>query len=197
MYFCLKIKFTKVAMFRKLHNAELGRLGVEEFRQAPKAPMVIVLDNVRSAHNVGSALRSGDAFCVEKVYLCGICATPPSPEVHKSAIGAEMSVAWEHCGSALEAVRRLKGEGYVIVGVEQTENSTKLQDFSPQAGVRYAFVFGNEVSGVAQEVIDECDLTLEIPQGGTKHSLNVSVSVGVVLWDAACKMGCTASGLLK
>lgn len=184
-------------MFRKLHNAELGRFGVEEFKKAPKAPIVMVLDNVRSGHNVGSALRSGDAFCVEKVYLCGICATPPSPEVHKSAIGADMSVDWEHCASALEAVHRLKESGYIIAGVEQTEDSTKLQDFRPEAGRRYAFVFGNEVSGVAQEVIDECDLTLEIPQGGTKHSLNVSVSVGVVLWDAVCKMGCISGGLLK
>ena len=170
-------------MFRKLYNEELGRMGVEEFKNAPKNPIAVVLDNVRSGHNVGSAFRSGDAFRIEKIYLCGICATPPSPEIHKTAIGAEFSVAWEHSASTVEVVRRLRADGWTVVGVEQAENSTMLQDFEPEAGRRYAFVFGNEVNGVAQEVMDLCDMALEIPQAGTKHSLNVSVSVGIVLWD--------------
>ena len=158
-------------------------MGVEEFKNAPKNPIAVVLDNVRSGHNVGSAFRSGDAFRIEKIYLCGICATPPSPEIHKTAIGAEFSVAWEHSASTVEVVRRLRADGWTVVGVEQAENSTMLQDFEPEAGRRYAFVFGNEVNGVAQEVMDLCDMALEIPQAGTKHSLNVSVSVGIVLWD--------------
>ena len=158
-------------------------MGVEEFKSAPKNPIAVVLDNVRSGHNVGSAFRSGDAFRIEKIYLCGICATPPSPEIHKTAIGAEFSVAWEHSASTVEVVRRLRAEGWTLVGVEQAENSTSLQDFALETGRRYAFVFGNEVNGVAQEVMDLCDIALEIPQQGTKHSLNVSVSVGIVLWD--------------
>ena len=132
---------------------------------------------------MGSAFRTCDAFRISKIYLCGICATPPSPEIHKTALGAEFSVDWEHCPSTVDVARRLKAEGWTLVGVEQTENSTMLQDFVPEEGGRYAFVFGNEVSGVAQEVMDMCDVALEIPQQGTKHSLNVSVSVGIVLWD--------------
>ena len=170
-------------MFRKLYNEELGRISVDEYKSAKKVPVAVVLDNVRSGHNVGSAFRTCDAFRIEKVWLCGICAVPPSPEVHKTALGAEFSVAWQHCASAVEAVQRLKAEGWTLVGVEQAENSTLLQDFVPEGGKRYAFVFGNEVSGVAQEVMDLCDIALEIPQEGTKHSLNVSVSVGIVLWD--------------
>ena len=152
-------------MFRKLSNDELGRISAEEYKSAAKAPVAVVLDNVRSGHNVGSAFRTSDAFRIAKIWLCGICATPPSPEIHKTALGAEFSVAW------------------IVVGVEQAEKSTMLQDFKPEAGKRYAFVFGNEVSGVSQEVMDLCDIALEIPQEGTKHSLNVSVSVGIVLWD--------------
>jgi tRNA G18 (ribose-2'-O)-methylase SpoU len=171
-------------MFRKLYNDELGRISVDEYKSAEKAPVAVVLDNVRSGHNVGSALRSSDAFRVAKVWLCGICAVPPSQEVHKTALGAEFSVEWEHCASTLEAVRRLKADGWTLVGAEQAEHSTMLQDFTPEDGRRYAFVFGNEVSGVAQEVMDLCDIALEIPQQGTKHSLNVSVSVGIVLWEA-------------
>ena len=175
-------------MFRKLYNEELGRIGVEEYKNSAKAPVCVVLDNVRSGHNVGSAFRTADAFRIEKIYLCGICATPPSPEIHKTALGAEFSVAWEHCAATVDVVRRLKDEGWTLVGVEQAENSTMLQDFKPAAGGRYAFIFGNEVSGVAQEVMDLCDIALEIPQEGTKHSLNVSVSVGIVLWDAKNKI---------
>ena len=170
-------------MFRKLSNDELGRISAEEYKSAAKAPLAVVLDNVRSGHNVGSAFRTSDAFRIAKIWLCGICATPPSPEIHKTALGAEFSVAWEHCATAVEAVTRLHQEGWIVVGVEQAEKSTMLQDFKPEEGKRYAFVFGNEVSGVSQEVMDLCDIALEIPQEGTKHSLNVSVSVGIVLWD--------------
>ena len=175
-------------MFRKLYNEELGRISVDEYKSAKKAPVAVVLDNVRSGHNVGSAFRTCDAFRIEKVWLCGICAVPPSTEVHKTALGAEFSVDWEHCASGAEAVQRLKAEGWTLVGVEQAENSTMLQDFAPEDGKRYAFVFGNEVSGVAQEVMDLCDIALEIPQEGTKHSLNVSVSVGIVLWEAVRRL---------
>lgn len=169
-------------MHRKLLNSELGRLSVDQYREAEKSPLAIILDNVRSQHNIGSAFRTGDAFRVEKVCLCGISATPPSPEIHKSALGAEFSVPWEHFDTALEAVTALRAEGWTVVSVEQAENSTMLQDFRLEKGRKYAFVFGNEVRGVAQEVVDCSDGCLEIPQYGTKHSLNVSVSIGVVLW---------------
>ena len=170
-------------MFRKKLNEELGRLSVEEFRSADKAPLALVLDNVRSQHNIGSAFRTCDAFRIGRICLCGITATPPTPEIHKAALGAEFSVAWEHYDTALEAVRTLRKEGYVIVSVEQADDATMLQDFRPEPDKRYALVFGNEVKGVAQEVVDASDLCLEIPQYGTKHSLNVSVSIGIVLWN--------------
>lgn len=168
---------------RKLTNIELGRIKPSEYASLPASGTVLVLDNVRSAHNVGSAFRTSDAFKVDRIFLCGICACPPSAEIHKSALGAEDSVPWEHFAETLEAVRRLRAEGYVIVSVEQTENAVQLQDFHPEAGKKYAFVFGNEVEGVQQAVVDASDMALEIPQYGTKHSLNVSVSVGVVLWQ--------------
>lgn len=171
-------------MHRKLLNSELGRLSVDQYKEAFKSPLAIVLDNVRSQHNIGSAFRTGDAFRVEKICLCGISATPPSPEIHKSALGAEFSVEWEHFDTALEAVTALRADGWTIVSVEQAEDSTMLQDFRLESGRKYAFVFGNEVRGVAQEVVDFSDECLEIPQYGTKHSLNVSVSIGVVLWGA-------------
>ena len=170
-------------MFRKLSNDELGRISAEEYKSAAKAPVAVVLDNVRSGHNVGSAFRTSDAFRIAKIWLCGICATPPSPEIHKTALGAEFSVDWQHFDTALEAVAQLRAEGYTIVSVEQAEQATQLQDFHPDPDRRYAFVFGNEVKGVAQEVVDASDLCLEVPQFGTKHSLNVSVSIGVVLWN--------------
>lgn len=169
---------------RKLLNIELGRMSVEEYRESPESGIAVVLDNVRSAHNVGSAFRSSDSFKVDRICLCGICAVPPSAEIHKSAIGAEFSVAWEHFDRTIDAIRRLREEGFTIVSVEQTVNSVSLDDFSPEKGRKYAFVFGNEVSGVDQEVVDASDFALEIPQYGTKHSLNVSVSVGIVLWVA-------------
>lgn len=168
----------------KLTAERMGRISAEEYAKAPSSGTVIVLDNVRSAHNVGSAFRTADAFKTDMVYLCGICAVPPSAEIHKTALGAELSVPWKHCGDTLSVVRSLKEEGYRVVAVEQTENSVKLDGFRREKGAKYAFVFGNEVNGVDQEVVDAADFSLEIPQFGTKHSLNVSVSVGIILWQA-------------
>lgn len=175
-------------MFRKLSNIELNRLDTEEYKRARKLPVTVVLDNVRSQHNIGSAFRTSDAFLVEKVVLCGICAVPPTPEIHKSALGAEFSVEWEYRDDAVMAVTELRDAGYTLIGVEQTENSTSLEDLKVEEGKRYALVFGNEVKGVNQQVIDMCDECLEIPQWGTKHSLNVSVSAGVVLWEFCKKL---------
>ena len=173
---------------RKLLNIELGRVSVEEYKELPESGIVVVLDNVRSAHNVGSAFRTADSFKADKVWLCGICAVPPSAEIHKSALGAEDSVAWEHAGDTMEAVRRLREDGYVIVSIEQTVKSVMLDTFRPEKGKKYALVFGIEVSGVAQEVVDASDFSIEVPQYGTKHSLNVSVTVGVILWHMRCAM---------
>lgn len=167
---------------RKLLNIELNRVGTEDYSELPDSGVAVVLDNVRSAHNVGSAFRSSDSFKVDKIWLCGICAVPPSAEIRKSALGAEESVPWEYSKSTLDAIARLREEGYMIVSVEQTVGSTSLEDFVPEKGARYALIFGNEVDGVGQEVVDASEFTLEIPQFGTKHSLNVSVSIGVVLW---------------
>lgn len=175
-------------MFRKLLNSELGRMDIDEYKAAPKTPIALVLDNVRSQHNIGSAFRTCDAFRVERLCLCGICATPPSAEIHKSALGAEFSVDWSYCQDTLEAVDALKAEGWTIVSVEQAERSTMLGDFHPESGRKYAFVFGNEVRGVSQEVVDASAACIEIPQYGTKHSLNVSVSVGIVLWSVLQKL---------
>ena len=167
---------------RNLLNIELGRLSPEQFRSLDERGAVVVLDNVRSAHNVGSAFRTCDAFRADRLYLCGICAVPPSSEIHKSALGAEDCVSWRHFDDTLEAVRSLKAEGFTVISVEQTVGSMSLDGFVPASGHKYALVFGNEVEGVRQDVIDESDATLEIPQWGTKHSLNISVSLGVVLW---------------
>jgi len=169
-------------MYRKLKNCELNRLSMEEFKITPKVSIVLVLDNIRSQHNIGSAFRTADAFALEKIVLCGICATPPTPEIHKSALGAEESVEWSYIDDSADAVKGLKEQGYKIISIEQTENSTMLQDFVPERGSRYALVFGNEVKGVQQEVLDISDIVVEIPQFGTKHSLNVSVSIGIVIW---------------
>ena len=168
---------------RKLLNIELGRLRPEEYREQPPTGVVLVLDNIRSAHNVGSAFRTGDAFRADRVYLCGICAVPPSAEIHKVALGAEQSMPWEHVDDTLALVRRLRAEGWTVVCAEQTEHALPLQDFRREPGRRYALVGGYEVDGVRQDVVDEADLCVEIPQYGTKHSLNVSVSVGIVLWQ--------------
>ena len=167
---------------RKLLNIELGRVSPEEYRQLPESGIVVVLDNIRSAHNVGSAFRSSDSFKADRVFLCGICAVPPSAEIHKSALGAENSVQWEHYDDTMDAIRELRDNGFTIVSIEQTEKSVSLDKFIPEKGKKYALVFGNEVEGVRQDVVDASDLSIEIPQFGTKHSLNVSVCVGIVLW---------------
>lgn len=160
----------------------MKRLSVEEFREAKKTPLVVVLDDVRSMYNVGSVFRTGDAFRIEALYLCGISATPPATEIHKTALGAEDSVEWQHFYSALEAVKRLKENGYVVLAVEQCEGSTKLHEFIPEQDKKYAVVLGNEVKGVHQDVIDACDGCLEIVQLGTKHSMNVSVTAGIIMY---------------
>lgn len=168
---------------RKLLNIELGRVKSDRYRELPPSGVVMVLDNIRSAHNVGSAFRTGDAFKADKVWLCGICAVPPSAEIHKVALGAELSMPWEHVDDTLALVKRLRAEGWTVVCAEQTEHAVPLQAFRREPGRRYAVVFGNEVDGVRQDVVDAADLCVEIPQFGTKHSLNVSVSVGIVLWQ--------------
>lgn len=169
---------------RKLLSIEMGRVSPDEYKELPQIGVVVVLDNIRSAHNVGSAFRTCDSFKIDKLWLCGICAVPPSAEIHKSALGAEDSVPWEHSDSTPDVVSHLRSVGYEIVSVEQTVNSVSLEKFSPEfaEGKKYALIFGNEVDGVDQAVVDASDMSLEIPQFGTKHSLNVSVSVGVILW---------------
>ena len=167
---------------RKITNQELNRPSAEEFAQMSRIPVVVVLDNVRSAQNVGAFFRTGDAFAIERVALCGITATPPSKDIHKSALGAEMTVAWSHYPSTVECVKELKAEGYRLFAVEQVEGAVMLDELQVDADSKYALVFGNEVAGVEQQVVDLCDGAIEIPQLGTKHSLNVSVAGGVVLW---------------
>lgn len=177
---------------RKLLSLELGRISPEQYTQLPPSGVVLVLDNIRSAHNVGSAFRTADAFHADSVVLCGITAFPPSAEIHKTALGAENSVPWKHVPDTMDAVAGLRAGGYIPVAVEQTEHSVPLGSFVPEPGCKYAFVFGNEVDGVRQDVVDACDFSLEIPQYGTKHSLNVSVSIGIVLWQA---VNCGEHGL--
>ena len=169
-------------MFRKLFNHELGRLSAEEFKEAKKSPLVVVLDNIRSQHNIGSAFRTADSFRVEKIYLCGICATPPTAEIHKSALGAEFSVDWEYYKETIDVVKRLKDEGFTIISVEQAENSTMLDSFQLPENQKIALIYGNEVKGVDQAVVDASDICLEIPQYGTKHYLNASISIGITIW---------------
>ena len=178
-------QINKSSFIRKLKITEMNRLTVDEFKESEKMPLVVVLDDVRSLHNVGSVFRTSDAFRVEGICLCGITATPPQPEIHKTALGAEDSVAWTYYKDTLEAVSRLKQDGYTILAVEQAEGSTMLDRWSPEPDGRYAVVLGNEVKGVHQEVVDACDGCLEIPQFGTKHSLNVSVTAGMVIWELA------------
>ena len=162
---------------------ELNRKTVAEFRQSGKLPLVVVLDNVRSLHNIGSIFRTCDAFLIEAIYLCGISATPPHKEIHKTALGAEDSVDWKYFESAVQAVEHLQANDYALWGVEQTQNSTSLEKFIIEAGKRYALIFGNEVRGIGQKALDCCEGCIEIPQFGTKHSFNVSVSAGIVLWE--------------
>lgn len=165
----------------------MQRLSVDEFHEAPKLPLIVVLDDVRSLHNVGSMFRSADAFRVEAVYLCGITATPPHPEIHKTALGGEDSVAWRYFPTATEAIESLHNDGFFVYSIEQVEGSTKLQNLQLDTDKHYAIVLGNEVKGVHQEVVDMSDGCLEIPQFGTKHSLNVSVTAGMVIWEVAKK----------
>ena len=168
---------------RKLLNRELGRKSIEEYRNSEKSSIVIVLDNVRSQSNVGSVFRTADAFLTKKIYLCGITAKPPHRDIQKTALGATESVEWSHHESTLDVVRQLKAEGYKIIGIEQAEGSVALQNIKIEKGEKYALIFGHEVNGVDQKVIDLCDMCVEIPQFGIKHSFNIAVSAGIVLWE--------------
>ncbi len=167
---------------------ELDRLSVEEFKKTEKSPIVLVLDNVRSLNNVGSAFRTADAFRIEKIYLCGITGTPPHRDIQKTALGATESVDWEYCLNTLEAISKLKDQGYQLCALEQVDRSVMLNKFWPEKDKKYALVFGNEVFGVEEEVLKNCDTVLEIPQLGTKHSLNISVSLGIAVWDLMVKL---------
>ena len=173
---------------KQLSLENLNRIGIEEFKEQKKQPIVIVLDNVRSAHNVGAAFRTSDAFSIEKVILCGITAQPPHREIQKTALGSTESVEWEYFETTNEAIDVLRSKGYSISAIEQTTESQKLNDFQPNKDEKYAFIFGNEAFGVDAEVLKNCDTALEIPQFGTKHSLNVSVSLGIILWHCTEKM---------
>lgn len=173
---------------RKLANEELNRPEIEEFKAQEKAGIIIILDNIRSLNNIGSVFRTADAFAIEQIILCGITAQPPHREINKTALGATESVDWKHLPTTLEAIEEVKQKGYTVAAIEQTENSTFLNEFRPQNNQKMALIFGHEVKGVSQEAINASDCVLEVPQQGTKHSLNISVSVGVVLWDLIEKM---------
>ncbi|KJD32499.1 RNA methyltransferase [Tamlana nanhaiensis] len=173
---------------RKLKNSELDRLSIEAFKEAEKTPLIIVLDNIRSLNNIGSVFRTSDAFLVEKIYLCGITATPPHKDIHKTALGSTDTVDWEYAENTLDIIEKLKSENVKVCAIEQAENATMLNDFEVEAETKYALVFGNEVKGVAQNIVSESDFVIEIPQYGTKHSLNISVSCGVVVWDVFSKL---------
>lgn len=170
---------------RKLRTIEMHRMSVQQFKEASKIPLTVVLDNVRSLHNVGAVFRTADAFRVSRVMLCGITACPPSPEIHKTALGGEDSVEWQYFESATDAVAQLHAEGVAVCSVEQAEGSTMLNDLHIDPSKEYAVVLGNEVKGVSQEVVDRSDMCIEIPQYGTKHSLNVSVAAGIIMWEFA------------
>ncbi|RSK39847.1 RNA methyltransferase [Mangrovimonas spongiae] len=173
---------------RKLKNSELDRLNVNEFKASKKTPLIIILDNIRSLNNIGSVFRTSDAFLIEKIYLCGITATPPHKDIHKTALGSTETVAWEYAENTLDLVKKLQGDNIKILAIEQAENATMLNDFSPEPNTTYALVFGNEVKGVQEDVVSVSDMVIEIPQYGTKHSLNISVSCGVVVWDVFAKL---------
>ncbi len=173
---------------KKLKITEMNRLTVEEFKEADKLPLVVVLDEVRSLHNIGAVFRTSDAFLVNRIYLCGITATPPHPEMHKTALGAEYTVDWKYMTRTQDAVQELHKEGYTVLAIEQCKGSTLLDNLSLEKNKKYAIIMGNEVKGVQQEVVDLCDGCIEIPQYGTKHSLNVSVTAGIVLWEFANKL---------
>lgn len=173
---------------RKLENSELERKSVEDFKQATKTPIIIVLDDIRSLHNIGSVFRTSDAFLIEKIYLCGITASPPNKEIHKTALGATETVAWQYNQNVLDVIKTLKEDSITVYAIEQVENAIFLDEFQPEKNKKYALIFGNEVFGVSQEAIQLCDGSIEIPQLGTKHSLNISVSAGIVIWDLFQKM---------
>ena len=173
---------------RKLENSELDRKTIEGFKEAVKTPIIIILDDVRSLHNIGSVFRTADSFLIQKIYLCGITAVPPNKEIHKTALGATETVTWEYAANVLEVIEKLKHEKVNVYAIEQVEQSVFLNDFKVETNHTYALIFGNEVFGVNQEAIKMCDGTIEIPQLGTKHSLNISVSVGIVIWDLFCKL---------
>ncbi len=173
---------------RKLRNDELNRLSVDEFKKAEKTPIIVVLDNIRSLNNVGSAFRTADAFRLEAIYLCGITAKPPHREIHKTALGATETVAWKYFSQTDDAINELKEQGFLVISIEQVDNSMKLNEFNPEPGKKYALVFGNEVKGVSNNIIEISDSCIEIPQIGTKHSLNITVSVGIVVWDLYAKL---------
>ena len=173
---------------RKLKNEELQRLDVSEFKKEEKTPIIIILDNIRSLNNIGSVFRTADAFLIQKIYLCGITASPPHKDIHKTALGATESVDWEYAAETLELVDRLKSKNTKIMAIEQAEGATMLNDFKPEVGKTFVIIFGNEVKGVDQKVVSKCDGVLEIPQFGTKHSLNIAVSAGVVVWDLWSKL---------
>jgi len=173
---------------RKLKNNELGRISVDEFKAVEKMPLIVILDNIRSLNNIGSVFRTSDAFLIEKIYLCGISATPPNKDIHKTALGATESVNWEYVEDTLALVKKLKAEKVKVLAIEQAENATKLNTFFPEKNQKYAIVMGNEVKGVQQDVVNASDDCIEIPQLGTKHSLNISVTTGVVIWDLFCKL---------
>lgn len=173
---------------RKLSIHELNRISKDQFKVSEKLPIVVVLDNVRSLHNVGSVFRTADAFRIEMIYLCGITGTPPHREIQKTALGATETVKWKHFEKITDAIYELKNKQYSILALEQVENGIHLQNFSPLKKHSYALIFGNEINGVAQEAIDSCDHCIEIPQFGTKHSFNISISAGIVLWDLYCKL---------
>lgn len=173
---------------RKLDNSELGRKTIDGFKDSEKTPIIIVLDDIRSLHNIGSVFRTSDAFLIEKIYLCGITATPPNKEIHKTALGATDTVAWQYKENVVELISDLKNENCEVLAIEQVENATFLNDFVVEKDKKYALIFGNEVYGVSQEAVQNCHGTIEIPQLGTKHSLNISVSAGIVVWDLFQKM---------
>jgi tRNA G18 (ribose-2'-O)-methylase SpoU len=173
---------------RKLENSELDRKSIEDFKKSDKTPLILVLDDIRSLHNIGSVFRTADAFLVEKIILCGITAVPPNKEIHKTALGATETVAWEHHENVLEVIENLKKENVLTLAIEQVESAVFLQDFKVEENQKYALVFGNEVYGVAQEAVAICDGCIEIPQLGTKHSLNIAVSAGIVVWDLFQKL---------
>jgi len=168
---------------RKLKTWELGRQSVEDFKNTNKTPVVVILDNIRSGHNVGSVFRTSDAFRIEKIYLCGHSCTPPHPEIYKTALGAEDTIPYEKHENILDCLKSLKGENYILIGIEQTDSSTPLHTYPINNKSKYAIILGNEVNGVQHEALDMCDVILEIPQEGTKHSLNISVAAGIVMWE--------------